>query len=177
MYVMTAVKSGLMIIDQHRAHMRVLYEQYRAQLRERNGTPQRMLFPDVIHLSPSDVMILQKMMDEMEQIGFQLADLGQGSYAVNAIPASLEGVNAVVLIQNIVATAAEQTSSVSNEIHHSLALSLARSAAIPYGQVLGNEEMENLVNQLFACENVNYTPDGKPTLAILAQNEIERLLG
>ena len=177
MYVMTAVKSGLMIIDQHRAHMRVLYEQYRAQLRERNGTPQRMLFPDVIHLSPSDVMILQKMMDEMEQIGFQLADLGQGSYAVNAIPAGLEGVNAVVLIQNIVATAAEQTSSVNNEIHHSLALSLARSAAIPYGQVLGNEEMENLVNQLFACENVNYTPDGKPTLAILAQNEIERLLG
>ncbi len=177
MYVMTAVKSGLMIIDQHRAHMRVLYEQYRAQLRERNGTPQRMLFPDVIHLSPSDVMILQKMMDEMEQIGFQLADLGQGSYAVNAIPAGLEGVNAVVLIQNIVSTAAEQTSSVSNEIHHSLALSLARSAAIPYGQVLGNEEMENLVNQLFACENVNYTPDGKPTLAILAQNEIERLLG
>ena len=177
MYVMTAVKSGLMIIDQHRAHMRVLYEQYRAQLRERNGTPQRMLFPDVIHLSPSDVMILQKMMDEMEQIGFQLADLGQGSYAVNAIPAGLEGVNAVVLIQDIVSTAAEQTSSVSNEIHHSLALSLARSAAIPYGQVLGNEEMEDLVNQLFACENVNYTPDGKPTLAILAQNEIERLLG
>ncbi len=177
MYVMTAVKSGLMIIDQHRAHMRVLYEQYRAQLRERNGTPQRMLFPDVIHLSPSDVMILQKMMDEMEQIGFQLADLGQGSYAVNAIPAGLEGVNAVVLIQDIVSTAAEQTSSVSNEIHHSLALSLARSAAIPYGQVLGNEEMEDLVNQLFACENVNYTPDGKPTLAILAQNDIERLLG
>lgn len=177
MYVMTAVKSGLMIIDQHRAHMRVLYEQYRAQLRERNGTPQRMLFPDVIHLSPSDVVVLQKMMDEMEQIGFQLADLGQGSYAVNAIPAGLEGVNAVALIQNIVATAAEQTSSVSNEIHHSLALSLARSAAIPYEQVLGNEEMENLVNQLFACENVNYTPDGKPTLAILAQNEIERLLG
>lgn len=177
MYVMTAVKSGLMIIDQHRAHMRVLYEQYRAQLRERNGTPQRMLFPDVIHLSPSDVMILQKMMDEMEQIGFQLANLGQGSYAVNAIPAGLEGVNAVALIQNIVSTAAEQTSSVSNEIHHSLALSLARSAAIPYGQVLGNEEMENLVNQLFACENVNYTPDGKPTLAILAQNDIERLLG
>ena len=174
-YVMTAVKSGLMIIDQHRAHVRVLYDHYRVQLREQNGTPQRMLFPDVVHFSPAEVVVLQKIMGEMEQIGFQLADLGQGSYAINAIPTGLEGLNAVALVQNIVSTASEQTISAANEIHHSLALSLARSAAIPYGQVLGNDEMENLVNQLFACENVNYTPDGKSTLAILGQNEIERL--
>ena len=64
-----------------------------------------------------------------------------------------------------------------DEINKELALSLARHAAIPYGQVLGNEEMENLVNGLFACENVNYSPDGKPVLCILQQEEIEHLLG
>ena len=177
MYVMTAVKSGLMIIDQHRAHMRVLYDNYRRQIRDRSANSQRLLFPDVIHFSPSEVVVLQKILDEMEHIGFQLADLGQGSYAINAIPAGMEGVNAVSLVQTIVASAAEQASSVSDDIHHALALSLARSAAIPYGQVLGNDEMENLVNQLFSCGNVNYSPDGKSTLTILRQEEIARLLG
>jgi DNA mismatch repair protein MutL len=166
-----------MIIDQYRASVRILYEKFLAQTADRTMVPQSVLFPEAVHFSPSETAILQTLLPLLATMGFELSDLGGGSYAVNAIPAGLEGVNAVVLIQNIVSTAAEQTSSVSNEIHHSLALSLARSAAIPYGQVLGNEEMENLVNQLFACENVNYTPDGKPTLAILAQNEIERLLG
>ena len=177
MYVMTAVKSGLMIIDQHRAHMRVLYDNYRQQLRERSGTSQRMLFPDIVHFSASEANEFQKIWSEMESIGFQLVDLGQGSYAINAIPAGLEGINAVTLVQDIVAIAAEQTVSVSDEIHHTLSLSLARNAAIPYGQVLSNNEMENLVNQLFSCENVNYSPDGRLTLTILRQEEIDRLLG
>ena len=63
------------------------------------------------------------------------------------------------------------------EINDTLALSMARAAAIPYGQVLGNEEMENVINSLFQCSNANYTPDGKRVLHILQQNDIERLLG
>jgi DNA mismatch repair protein MutL len=62
------------------------------------------------------------------------------------------------------------------ELDKSMALTLARNAAIPYGQVLGNEEMENIVNSLFACSNANYTPNGKLVLAILKQDEIEQLL-
>ena len=101
----------------------------------------------------------------MNGMGFELEDLGGGSYAVNSVPAGLEGMNPVRLVQDMVSSAVEKGVSAMDEINQALALSLARQAAIPHGQVLSNEEMEGLVNGLFACENVNYTPDGKSPAA------------
>ena len=176
-YIMTAVKSGLMIIDQYRADVRILYERYREQLRSRSGKSQRVLFPEVVQFAPSDAVILEKLLPELEAIGFDLTNLGQQSYAVNGIPAGIEGLDIVMLLQGIVNDAVGQTAEASEEISHSLALSMARTAAIPHGQVLSNDEMESIVNQLFACSNVNYTPDGKAILCILPQRDIEQLLG
>lgn len=174
-YIMTAVKSGLMIIDQHRAHIRVLYDEYRRRLADKSGTAQKLMFPEMLQLSPSDAVIMQKILPEMTALGFDLSDLGGGSYAVGGIPTGLEGLNAVAVVNDIVALAAENTVSVDEDINHSVALGLARDAAIPYGQVLSNKEMENLVNELFASSNVNYAPDGKTIIAILSQNEIDHL--
>ncbi len=176
-YVMTAVKSGLMIIDQHRAHVRILYEQYLRQCQERTWHSQRVLFPEVVTFTPSECVMLEKILPQLRETGFDLSDLGGGSYAVNAIPAGMEGINATRLASDIVTTAIEKSASVSEEIYRTLALSLARNAAIPYGQVLGNDEMEAIVNGLFQCTNVNYSPDGKNILCILKQDEIEHLLG
>lgn len=176
-YIMTAVKSGLMIIDQHRAHVRVLYEQYLQQLKNRVGHAQKVLFPEVAQFSTAEEVMLKHMMPELQAIGFELDDLGGGCYAVNAVPAGLEGINPVRLAQEMVASAIEKGVNAVDEVNASLALSLARNAAIPHGQVLSNEEMENLVNELFACGNVNYTPAGKNVLCILQQQEIEHLLG
>ena len=176
-YIMTAVKSGLMIIDQYRADVRILYERYREQLRSHTGKSQRVLFPEVVQFSPSEAVVLDKLIPELETMGFELSDLGQNSYAVNGIPAGIEGLDFVLLLQNMVAEAAELTAGAKDEIAHTLALSMARSAAIPHGQILSNEEMESVVNRLFACSNVNYTPDGKSILAILPQRDIEQLLG
>ncbi len=176
-YVMTAVKSGLMIIDQHRAHVRILYEQYLQQLHDHQFHSQKVLFPEVVQFPASEKVVVEEVLPEMKQMGFELDDLGGGSYAINAIPAGLEGVNPLMLVREMVAEAVEKGSASLEEVHRSLALSLARHAAIPQGQVLGNEEMESLVNDLFACENVNYTPDGKNVLCILQQREIEQLLG
>ena len=176
-YIMTAVKSGLMIIDQYRADVRILYERYREQLRSRSGKSQRVLFPEVVQFAPSDAVILEKLLPELEAIGFDLTNLGQQSYAVNGIPAGIEGLDIVMLLQGIVNDAVGQTAEASEEISHSLALSMARTAAIPHGQVLSNDEMESIINQLFACSNVNYTPDGKAILCILPQRDIEQLLG
>ena len=97
--------------------------------------------------------------------------------AINGIPAGLEGVNPVRLVVEMVDTAAENTVSIKEDIDESLALSMARNAAIPQGQVLSNIEMENIVNSLFLCKNPNVTPDGKTILCILKQSEIEHLLG
>ena len=176
-YVMTAVKSGLMIIDQHRAHVRVLYERYLEQIQQQTSHSQKVLFPEVLQFPVSDEVILEKLLPEMSKMGFELDNLGGGSYAVNAIPTGLDGVNPLHLVQDMVFSAKEKVVKAFDEVHQSLALTLARNAAIPQGQVLSNEEMENLVNDLFACSNVNYTPDGKNVLCILKQQEIEHLLG
>ena len=176
-YVMTAVKSGLMIIDQHRAHVRVLYERYLEQIQQQTSHSQKVLFPEVLQFPVSDEVILEKLLPEMSKMGFELDNLGGGSYAVNAIPTGLDGINPLHLVQDMVFSAKEKGVKALDEVHQSLALTLARNAAIPQGQVLSNEEMETLVNDLFACSNVNYTPDGKNVLCILKQQEIEHLLG
>lgn len=177
MYVMTAVKSGLMIIDQHRAHVRILYEQYMEQVRSRQASPQRVLFPEVVHFPASQGDALQHVLDEMAAMGFELTSLGGQSYAVNAVPAGLDGLQPMRLVEDMVQAALSDGGSPTDDVYHSLALNMAHHAAVPYGQVMNNEEMENLVNRLFACSNVNYTPDGKAILGILQQGEIERLLG
>lgn len=174
-YIMTAVKSGLMIIDQHRAHIRILFEEYLRQLSSHKAHSQKVLFPEVVQFTVSDKLIIDRILPEMAEMGFQLDSLGGDSYAVNGVPAGIEGLNAVSLIQDMVASAAESGASVKEDIDRTLALSLARNAAIPQGQVLTNSEMDNLVNELFTCENVNYTPSGEPIIAVMKQLDIEHL--
>ena len=176
-YIMTAVKSGLMIIDQHRAHTRILYERYLAQIGERKPISQKMLFPETLHFDAADATVLQNIMPELQAVGFELTGTGDGNYSINSVPAGLDGINYVGLVQDLVASAHDKPASASDEINHSLALELARSAAVAYGQVLTNAEMENIVNNLFACSNFNYTPDGKRVLTMLRQTEMEHLLG
>ena len=174
-YIMTAVKSGLMIIDQHRADVRVRYERYMQQLEETPSSSQRMLFPEVIEMAPSEAVLMEDMLPALTAVGFELTPLGPTSYAVNGVPAGIEGLNASQLLRDILASSVP-VSHESVSVNHQVALGLARHAAIPYGQQLSNEEMDVVVNNLFACDNVNYTPDGKAVLCILPQADIEHLL-
>ena len=176
-YIMTSVKSGLMIIDQHRAHVRILYERYLQQFEKQSSLSQSVAFPDVVQFSAADTVKLQTVLPEMEQMGFELTDLGAGSYSITAVPVGLDGLNLVKLVEEMVSTALSEGTSVVEDINKSLALTLARNAAIPAGQALSNKEMENIVDKLFTCSNVNYTPDGKTILCILRQQEIEHLFG
>ena len=176
-YIMTAVKSGLMIIDQHRADIRIRYDRYMAQSSRSAAGTQRVLFPEIIEFPPSDNVAMQRSLPELAALGFEISELGGGSYAVNGVPAGLEGMSPTALVRSIVADAAQALQLNTDSLHETMALSMARQAAIPQGQVLSNEEMERVVNELFACSNVNYTPDGKAILAIMPQQDIEKLLG
>lgn len=176
-YIMTAVKSGLMIVDQHRAHVRILYDKYLEQMKDREVPSQKVLFPETIHLSATEDITLNKIEPETVKLGFEITALGGASYAINAIPAGIEGLNVVELVHDIIVSAQEKTGDITQETNSALALTLARNAAIPFGQVLSNDEMENIFNSLFASSNPNYTPDGKNILCILKQSEIEHLLG
>ena len=175
-YLMTAVKSGLMIIDQYRADVRILYDRYMEQMAAHNAHTQKLLFPEVVQFAPSDAVLLEKLLPELANLGFDLSDLGGHSFAVNGVPTGIDGLDPVRLLRQLVDDSGTLSSQVTT-LHSQLALSLARHAAIPYGQLLSNDEIENIINQLFACSNVNYTPDGKAILCILPQAEIEHLLG
>jgi DNA mismatch repair protein MutL len=164
-----------MIIDQQRAHIRILYDQYMNQIANRRNVSQRMLFPDMVHFSPAEIPVLEEIMDDLTALGFELSNLGGGSYAINGIPAGIEGLNPVELVRNMLHTAMEKGNDVKEEIQNILALTLARAAAIVYGQVLSNEEMVSLVDNLFACPSPNYTPDGKTVLTTIKEEDIERL--
>ncbi|MBO4316327.1 MAG: DNA mismatch repair endonuclease MutL [Prevotella sp.] len=176
-YIMTAVKSGLMIIDQHRAHVRILYDRYLERLANKQGNPQKVLFPETFHLSASEQVALRQIWDELSYVGFDLSDLGGGNYVVNAVPSDVFGANFVALIHDLLNETIDGGMSVSSNMRKNVALELALYSAIPEGQVLNNDEMENIVNDLFACSNTNFSPNGKAILCILKQQEIERLMG
>jgi DNA mismatch repair protein MutL len=175
-YLMTAVKSGLMIIDQYRADVRILYDRYMEQMSSHSANTQKLLFPEVVQFAPSDAVLLEKLLPELANLGFDLSDLGGHSFAVNGVPTGIDGLDPVRLLQELVGDTSTLTTQVAS-LNSQLALSLARHAAIPYGQLLNNEEIENIINQLFSCSNVNYTPDGKAILCILPQSDIEQLMG
>ncbi|MDD7076439.1 MAG: DNA mismatch repair endonuclease MutL [Prevotella sp.] len=175
-YIMTAVKSGLMIIDQNRADIRIRYERFMNQMEQEVSRTQKVLFPEVVQFAPSAKVIVEKLLPYLQKVGFDLTDLGGNSFSVNGVPAGLEDINSVSLLQEIVADATEKGCASATDIHSTLALGMARRSAVTYGEVLGNEEMETLVNDLFASSNVNYTPDGKAILSILPQRDIEQLL-
>ena len=174
-FILTSVKSGLMVIDQHRAHVRVLFDRYMAQIAQKQGVSQGVLFPEMIQLPASEAAVLESIQDDLSAVGFELSPLGGGSYAINGVPAGIEGLNPVDLVQSLLHTAMEKGGNVKEEVQSLLALTLARAAAIVYGQVLSSEEMANLVDSLFACPSPNYTPDGHVVLATIKEEDIEKL--
>jgi DNA mismatch repair protein MutL len=173
-FILTSVKSGLMLIDQHRAHTRVLFDKYIEQIRQRQGISQKVLFPEVLQLPVSEAVALEHIKKDLASLGFELEDSGAGSYAINAIPSGTEGLNHAQLIHNMVYTFLEEGDGVKEDIQSHLALTLARASAIVYGQLLGNEEMVNLVDSLFACQMPTYTPDGQIILTTIEDSEIEK---
>lgn len=164
-----------MIINQQRAHIRILFDRYMAQIENRKNASQRMLFPDMVHFSPSEVPVLEEFMDDLNALGFDLSSLGGGTYSINGIPAGIEGLNPEKLVTDMVQTAIEKGCKVKEEVQNMLALSLAKAAAIVPGQVLTDEEMNRLVDDLFAVSTPNYTPDGKTILAVLKEDDLEKM--
>ncbi len=174
-YILQSVESGLMFIDQHRAHIRILYDRYLTQLTSSPGVTQGLLFPDVVHLSLTDATTLDAIQPDLHAIGLDVSSLGGDTFAINGLPAGLEGVEPQKLLLDLLASVAERGSLDTDAIHGRLALTLARAAAIPSGQVLSLLEMQDITTQLFASSNPNYTPDGHIITAVLQQDIIDKL--
>ncbi len=174
-YILTSVKSGLMIIEQTRAHLRVLYDRYLSQLQNHRGVSQRVLFPEIVRFPASEAVMLDSICDDLLAIGFDLSNLGGGSYSVNGVPAGMEGLDPAELLRSLVGNSMAGGNELKEDIHHRLALTMAKSVAIVPGQVLGNDEMGSLVDGLFLCQIPNYTPEGKPILSVISGSDIDKL--
>ncbi|MGI6048119.1 MAG: DNA mismatch repair endonuclease MutL [Petrimonas sp.] len=175
-YILTSVKSGLMIIDQHRAHVRILFDKYLSQITNRKGVSQRMLFPEMIELTSAEASSLSEILEDMEALGFELSDLGNNAFAIQGIPSELQNVDAVALIHSMIDKNMETGSNIQEQVHETLALSMANFTAIPVGKSLSEEEMLLMVNQLFACQLPNHTPDGRAIITVVSDDEIDKKL-
>ncbi|MDH6535043.1 DNA mismatch repair endonuclease MutL [Parabacteroides sp. 52] len=173
-YILTSLKSGLVLIDQHRAHVRVLYDQYISHIRQRQGVSQQILFPEIIEFTPAESAVVPVLLEDLRYIGFDLSDLGRGSYAINGLPAGVENQNPVLLLKEMVGHAIETGCEVHEEICHTLALSLAKATAIRPGKPLSPEEREHLIASVFSSSDSHLTPDGKTILSLLTEDELEK---
>ncbi len=174
-YIIMPVSSGLMAIDQHRAHVCVLYEQYMDGLFQQKGVSQGMLFPELVQFSKQEELTLAGIMDDLEYIGFELTSLGGGSYSVTGVPSGIDGVNPVTLLHDLVYAAMETGSGIKDKIHKAIAATMARSAALVYGQALSDDEINVLLDQLFSLSNSRYTPSGQLVYAVIDDAVIDKL--
>lgn len=174
-YLLTPIKSGLMLIDQHRAHVRILYDRYLKQMSSDNIVSQSILFPEILHLTVSQNLIIEELHDEIEQVGFNLANLGGNDWSINGIPAGVEGVDVKDLLLQVIDSIIEGGASISNKIFEHIALTVADKAAIPYGRILQQEEMEQLLGDLLKLPQPNYTPTGKTIICTMSLDQITKM--
>ncbi|MBQ6226898.1 MAG: DNA mismatch repair endonuclease MutL [Bacteroidaceae bacterium] len=172
-YILTAVQSGLMMVDQRRAHIRILYERYMKQMQEHNAATQGLLFPELLELSPSDAALLTSILDDVRALGFDITSLGGSSFSIVGAPS--EQANPVAVVQEMVESVKQQDGGHADALHHQLALVLARHNAIEVGEVLSSVQMETLIGDLFQCDNPNLSPNGKTILTILQQETIDKM--
>ena len=174
-YVLSPAKSGLMVIDQHRAHVRILFDRYVGNIHMGTMSSQSILFPEVLHLSAAQSVTLQGLLPEMEAMGFVLSQLSGNDWSVNAIPSGIDGVDVSSMIHQIIESVDEGGMPLKKRIQEHLALQVARSAAIPAGRSLSQEEMETLVADLLKLPEPNYTPDGKIIISMIPMEQIAKM--
>jgi DNA mismatch repair protein MutL len=175
-FIVTAVKSGLMIIDQKRAHERILYEDNLQSLAKDVFTGQQILFPETIELNHADYVTFIGIIENINRLGFDIRDLGNNAIIVNGIPATVKNAGMKDIIEEMLEAYKSYEGDLQVEAREKVARAVAKASAVPYGKVLEQEEMRNLVDHLFACSNPNYSPSGKQVISIINIEEIEKIL-
>lgn len=173
-YILTSVKSGLMIIDQKRAHERILYEKFLGILENSIGVEQKNLFPESFDLNAADTEILKEIIDDINMLGFDIREFGDNTFVVNGTPADLSNINSVKFIESLIENYKNNKTDIKTDIKENLVRSIAKASAINYGKTLTVEEMSNLIDSLFACKTPNYSPAGKPVFNIINIEELDK---
>ncbi len=173
-YILIPVKSGLMWVHQRRAHINVLFEKYKEQIKEKHTVSQGLLFPERVEATLNESVTIENIQDELSYLGFDISSLGAGTFAINGVPAGIDGLSPAKLLMDIVHVVMEQTNNMKSKLDDSIALSMAKEVAIVSGQLLSAEEMSTLVSDLFRTSTPSMTPDGHTVIHIMPDQDIDR---
>lgn len=173
-YIITSVRSGLMVIDQKKAHERILYERYLERLKSQQAASQQELFPRQVALTTDEYHSLLPLLQDLQKVGVDLRDFGNGSVVLYGCPPEWKGSDPEEMIRLFVHTVREEEGDPGQMGREKIAESLAKATAIPYGKLLSQEEMNLMTDQLFACSNPSFSFDGRVILTIITLDEIEK---
>lgn len=171
-YILSPAKSGLMVIDQHRAHVLILFEEYMAVMSGHKSNTQKVIFPEILTLTPAQNVILDSIIDDVQELGFDLSFLGDNSWAINGVPSLIGKLNAVDILGRLIENVESGNIPDGFELNRKVALAMAKASAIQGGTTLSNEEMESLMSELFKLSKPSFTPDGLPVVVIIGVDEI-----
>lgn len=173
-YIVSTIKSGMLVIDQHRAHQRVLYEELLKNMTIKEAVSQQLLFPLQLHFSTQEITIVKQLKDDLENTGFVFSNFNDESLEITGVPVSVPESEVSIILEQLI-------SDVENEVPDSnfsatdlLAKSMAKSLAIKTGQSLQKDEQEHLVNKLFACKEPNISPTNRSTFITLSVDELDK---
>ncbi|MBN2766472.1 MAG: DNA mismatch repair endonuclease MutL [Paludibacteraceae bacterium] len=171
-YIITGIKSGMMMIDQHRAHVRILFEEYMQNIEQQRSPSQQLLFPEALTLSDDDRLWFVQIEQSLRSVGFDFTATQDQNYELTGIPSHFHSQTVTPLLQTLINNARHTATESADDIHKMIALSLANASALKTGQSLSTTEMADLIDRLFACNDPNRTPDGKIITSIWTQDEI-----
>lgn len=174
-YIISPSKAGLIVIDQHRAHTLILYEKYLKMINEGNISTQRLIFPDSVTLDAAQNVTMSSIDELLESMGFEVSNLGNNTWAINAVPSILGNESPSSALIDILSAAAQEYDDIEKSQWQKIALSMAHSAAVKYGTLLKKAEMDALVSDLFRLATPTYTPDGKTVLTTIDMEDINKL--
>ena len=173
-YVLTPVKSGLMVIDQKRAHERILYEKFMEVLKSDSVASQQQLFPQTIELNPADSALLKSILEDLLSLGFDIREFGKDTFIINGTPAVLDISSPELILEKLLEEYKTSPVDARSKAKEQIAASLAKASAMDYGTDLKQEEVDHLIDNLFACATPNFSPDGKKVLTIISTDDIEK---
>ncbi len=175
-YVVCPVKSGLMLIDQKRAHERILYERFLENLNSNRSISQTELYPVTIELNPADIFVLKEIEDDIRLLGFNFQLSDNNVISITGRPSEIGSADPVMLLEILLEEFKKTQSDPATGIREKVASAMAGASAIPYGKALLKNEMEDLFDTLFTCKAPNYSPKGKPVINIITLEEIDKRL-
>lgn len=175
-YIITAVKSGILVVDQHLAHERILYEKYLKEMETEVIASQQELFPHHISLNINDASLLKELKPELEKIGFRIEAMNNTTFVINGTPVDCKGSDAVSIIEKILEDYKMNLSGNQSDRKLNLARSLASQMAVKAGQTLNDVEMQDIIDRLFGCAVAEVAPNGKKIFTIINADDIKTRL-